>query len=76
MPSSDPRTARVGRGFTFKVKASGYPAAGMTETGALPNGVTFTDSLAGTAATGTAGTYPLAITAFNRVGNPVSQHPV
>ena len=45
----------------------------LTETGALPTGVTFVDNgdgtatLAGTPAAGTGGTYPLTITAANGV---------
>ena len=46
----------------------------MSETGALPDGVTFVDNgdgtatLAGTPAAGTGGTYPITITATNGVG--------
>ena len=74
------KTDRVGIEFTFTVKSKGYPVAGLTETGPLPGGVTFTDNrngkatLAGTPTTGTAGTYPLTITASNGVGSPATQN--
>jgi hypothetical protein len=61
------------------VTTTGIPTAAITESGALPPGVTFTDngdgtaSLAGTAAAGTAGSYPITITASNGVGSPASQ---
>ena len=52
---------------------TGFPTAVLSETGALPTGVTFVDNgdgtatLAGTPAAGTGGTYPLTITAANGV---------
>ena len=52
---------------------TGFPTAALTETGALPTGVTFVDNgdgtatLAGTPAAGTGGTYALTITAANGV---------
>jgi len=61
------------------VTTSGYPTAALTESGALPNGVTFVDdgdgtaTLAGTPAAGSGGTYPLTITADNQVGSGVTQ---
>src|SRR4029077_11753778 len=57
----------------------GVPTPTLTRTGALPSGVTFIDNgngtatLSGTPAGGTAGTYPLTITASNGVGSPASQ---
>ncbi|HLH99304.1 MAG TPA: pentapeptide repeat-containing protein, partial [Acidimicrobiales bacterium] len=68
-PSSAEMTTGTAGSVTFH--ATGYPTPGLTETGALPSGVTFTDNgdgtatLAGTPATGTAGQYPLTITASN-----------
>jgi hypothetical protein len=65
--------------FDFTVTTTGIPTAAITESGALPSGVTFTDngdgtaSLAGTAAAGTAGSYPITITASNGAGSPASQ---
>ena len=64
---------------TFTVVSNGQPTATVSETGALPNGVTFTDNgdgtatLAGTPATGTYGTYPLTITASNGVSPDATQ---
>ena len=64
---------------TFTVTTTGSPAPAITESGALPAGVTLTDNhngtatLAGTAATCTAGTYPITITAANGVGANATQ---
>ena len=73
-PSST--TFTVGSPGTFTVTTTGFtPPATLTETGALPTGVSFvingngTATLAGTPATGTAGTYPLTITATNSVSS-------
>ena len=58
---------------TFTVTTTGFPTAALSETGALPTGVTFVDNgdgtatLAGTPAAGTGGTYVLTITAANGV---------
>ena len=55
----------------FTVTTTGNPTAALSESGALPSGVTFTDngdgtaSLAGTPDPGTAGTYPITFTASN-----------
>jgi hypothetical protein len=63
----------VGFAGTFTLTSAGFPTAAWSEIGALPTGVTFTDNgngtatLAGTPAPGTAGTYPLGITAANGV---------
>ena len=52
---------------------TGFPTAALSETGALPTGVTFVDNgdgtatLAGTPAAGTVGTYAMTITAANGV---------
>jgi hypothetical protein len=56
---------------SFKVKTSGFPIARLSESGALPAGVTFVDDgngkakLSGTPASGTAGNYTLTIHAKN-----------
>ncbi len=71
----------VGAQGTFTVIATGNPAATLTETGALPSGVTFnaqTGVLSGTPATGTGGTtsmsYPIQFTASNGVGSNAVQN--
>ncbi len=62
-------TFTVGQSGSFSVITTGSPTAALTESGALPQGVTFTDKGNGTAtltgmpAAGTAGTYDLVITA-------------
>jgi YVTN family beta-propeller protein len=61
------------------VTATGIPAPALTETGALPSGITFTDNgngtatLSGIAPAGTAGSYPVTVTAANGVGSPATQ---
>ena len=66
-------TFSVGGAYTFSVTTTGFPFPALTETGALPNGVTFTANangtatLAGTPASGTNGTYTLTIKAANIV---------
>ncbi len=75
--SANHATFSVGAAGTFAVTTTaGYPTAStLTETGALPSGVTFTDNgngtatLAGTPAAGTGGSYPLTITATNSSGH-------
>jgi hypothetical protein len=65
-------TATIGTALSFTVKTSGYPAPTITESGALPAGVTFTNNGNGTATiagTPTAsGTFALALTAKNSLG--------
>ena len=69
----------VGTAGTFTVTTTGYPEPALIETGALPSGVTFTDNgngiatVAGTPAAGTAGTYPITLTANNGVGSNGTQ---
>jgi large repetitive protein len=73
--SADHTTFAVGSAGTFTVTTSPGvpPSSTITETGALPSGVTFTDNgdgsatLAGTPAAGTGGSYSLTITAANGV---------
>jgi hypothetical protein len=73
----------LGAANTFTVETTGYPTGpsmSITEGGALPKGVTFTNSgngtatLAGTPANGTKGTYFLTITAANGVTPSAVQH--
>ena len=65
--------------FDFSVTTTGAPTASLSLTGNLPSGLTFTDNgdgtadISGIAAAGTAGTYPLTISANNGVGAPVAQ---
>ncbi len=71
--SNKKTTFTVGQLGTFTVKTSGYPNPALSESGALPSGVTFTNNgdgtatLAGTPAVGTGNTYPFTITASNGV---------
>jgi hypothetical protein len=64
-------TATIGTALSFQVTSTGYPAPNYSLTGALPSGVTFhpgTGILSGTPRAGTAGTYPVTITATNSTG--------
>ena len=77
--SADSATFSLGSAGTFTVTTSGYPVAALSESGALPSGVTFTDnhdgtaSLAGSPNPGTGGSYPITITAGNGVGSAATQ---
>jgi hypothetical protein len=77
--SADNAAFTVGSAGTFTVTTTGTPAASLTETGALPSGVTFSDNndgtatISGTPGTGTAGSYPLTITAANGVSPDATQ---
>ena len=70
----------VGLGGSFTVTAAGSPTPTVTESGALPGGVTFADNrngtatLGGTPAAGTQGTYHFTLTAHNGVGSDVTQN--
>jgi hypothetical protein len=66
----------VGSAGTFTVTATGTPKPTLSESGALPSGVSFvpaTGVLSGTPASGTAGNYPLTFTAANGVGSNATQ---
>ncbi len=68
-------TATVGSLFAFTVTTTGSPTASLTETGALPTGLSFagnangTATIAGTPAVGTAGLYQLIVNATNSAGS-------
>jgi hypothetical protein len=69
--SANNSTFVVGNPGSFLVTASGFPNVVVSESGALPSGVTFdaaTGILSGTSAAGSTGTYPLTFTASNGVG--------
>ena len=69
--SATSATFAVGTPGAFTVTATGRPVPTLSESGALPSGVTFTDhgdgtaSLSGTPARGAGGSYPLTFTAHN-----------
>ncbi len=77
--SADHTTFTAGNANSFTVQTTGAPAAQMSETGALPGGVTFVDNgngtatLSGTPAAGTGGSYALTITAHNGIGADATQ---
>src|SRR5208282_4586897 len=69
----------VGTAGTFTVTSTGYPVSAISESGALPSGVTLTDNgdgtatLAGTPASGSQGSFPVTITAANGVSPDATQ---
>jgi autotransporter-associated beta strand protein len=78
--SANNATFIVGHSAIFTVSTNGFPTPSLTETGALPNGVTFVDagngtaSLSGTPAAGSAGIYTFTITAHNGIGSDATQN--
>ena len=68
-------TSTVGTAFSFTVTTTGAPAPALTETGALPAGLSFTDNgdgtatISGTPPAGTAGSYPVTVSAANATGS-------
>ena len=67
----------VGSQGAFTVTATGEPTPSLSESGALPGGVTFnaaTGVLGGTPATGTGGVYNITFTANNGVGTAATQN--
>ena len=73
-----PPSPRAPRG-NFAVTSTGFPTAALSETGALPSGVTFADNgdgtgaLSGTPASGTGGVYIVSLKANNGVGGTATQ---
>jgi large repetitive protein len=65
--------ATVGKGFTFKITTSGYPAARVALTGKLPEGLKFTANGNGTATISgiprTGGNYKVTLKATNSAGS-------
>ena len=72
--TANPAGFTVGQAGGFTVTATGLPVPALTASGALPDGVTFTDNgdgtatLAGTPAPGTAGDWTFTVTAHNVAG--------
>jgi hypothetical protein len=72
--SANSASSIVGAAFTTTVTATGAPTPVLTEAGALPLGVNFTNNgngtatIAGTAAAGTGGSYAITITAASTAG--------
>ena len=76
---TSPTAMTLAEGLTsgLTVKATGTPAPALSISGTLPTGVTFnpaTGLLSGTAAAGTAGSYPLTLQANNGVNGTVTQN--
>ena len=77
--SANSTTFTVGTAGSFTVTATGFPTPSLSESPPPPSGVTFVDNhngtatLAGTPAAGSAGIYPLTITAANGVAPNATQ---
>ncbi len=77
--SASSTTFTVGSLANFTVTTTGAPAPVLTESGALPGGVTFKDNGNGTATlggtpSGAAATFPIIFTASNGVGSAATQN--
>jgi hypothetical protein len=67
-------TEGTGGTFAVSVTNAAYPPAILTQSGTLPSGLTFnpvTGLISGTPADGTAGNYPITLTATNSAGAPM-----
>jgi trimeric autotransporter adhesin len=64
-----------GTAGSFQFTATGVPAPTFTTASTLPSGVTLSSSglLAGTAAAGTGGNYPITLSASNGIGGPATR---
>jgi hypothetical protein len=74
--SANRTTFAVGTAGSFTVTTTGFPAATVTESGNLPNGVTFNSStgvLSGTPQPLSGGVYTLTFTANNGIGTVATQ---
>jgi ribosomal protein L24E len=73
--SVDGTTFTVGSAGSFQVTGTGTPGPTFSEAGALPSGVSLTAAglLSGTPATGSAGSYPLTISASNGLATGATQ---
>ena len=75
--SANNATFTVGTSGTFTVTATSYPAASITESGALPSGITYVNNNNGTGTLSgkatVSGIYPITFTAQNGVGSAVTQ---
>jgi len=72
--SATSAAATIGSEFSFRVTATGFPDPKITTSGTPPEGVRFdavTATFSGTPAAGTAGSYPISITAANSVDSVV-----
>ena len=68
-------TFTPGSAGSFQFSSTGFPAPTFTTTSTLPAGVTLSSSglLAGTAAAGTGGNYPITVSASNGIGGPATR---
>jgi iron transport multicopper oxidase len=77
--SNNGYNATAGTAFSFPVTTTAYPTASLSESGALPSTVTFTDNgsgtgtLTGTPPLGSEATYTVTLTATNGIGTATTQ---
>jgi hypothetical protein len=74
--SAGSATFTVGQAGSFAIRTTGFPAPTVSVGGTLPQGIAFnsgTGALSGTPASGSAGSYPLTVTASNGVSHAASQ---
>ena len=75
--SANSTTFTVGTTGSFRVSTTGYPTAGVSETGTLPGGVTFADNHDGTGTLSgnptAGGVYSITFTAQNGIGSQATQ---
>ena len=77
--SANSASFTIGLAGSFTVTTTGIPVPSITETGSLPNGLTFVDNgdgtgtLKGTAKGLTGGNFAITLTAKNGVGSPATQ---
>jgi hypothetical protein len=73
--SANTASSIVGAPFTTTIYTNGYSAPALTESGAIPAGLTFVDNgdgtatISGTPTTGSGGSYPITISATNPTGS-------
>ena len=74
LPTIRTTRVRAGAALHLTIRATGYPAPALAESGPLPDGLSFSDNgngtavIAGTPAAGSSGRYPVTITAANTSG--------
>ena len=77
--SANSTTFTQGHAGSFSVTVTGFPVPSLSESGALPSGVTFVDNgngtgtLSGTPAVGSVNSYPVTFTSHNGVGSDATQ---
>ncbi|HXW80656.1 MAG TPA: putative Ig domain-containing protein [Acidimicrobiales bacterium] len=80
LSSGKPPAATTGRHYSFTVTTYGYPVPSITESGALPTGLTFTSKgdgkavLSGVPKAGSGGLHSITVTVSNSLGKAVGHY--